>query len=79
MSVDYAGRMEPCSIGIGSMSAALRAQRMLSAGGIRSNVIKTEGGRREGGCTYGVSVPCLQLRAAKGLLQDQGIRIRENG
>jgi hypothetical protein len=78
MSVDYADRMERCSVGIGSMSAALRAQRMLSAGSIQSTIIKTEGGRREGGCTYGLSVPCLQLRAAKGLLQEHGVRIREN-
>ncbi len=77
MSVLSAEKTGSCIIRIGSVNAALRAQRALSADGIPAAVVKSESGREDGGCVYGVSVICLHWQAATAALRAHGIRIRE--
>lgn len=62
-----------CRIVLGSMNAALRAQRLLSGAGLRSTVVKTQGSQR-GDCLYGLSVACPEHEAALRVLRERGIR-----
>ncbi|MBQ7336870.1 MAG: hypothetical protein IJW40_00270 [Clostridia bacterium] len=68
----YAGA---CNLSVGSMNAALRAQKVLQKAGLASTVIKNESGTHNGGCVYGLSVACVQLETAKRLLESSGIRL----
>lgn len=66
-----------CVAAIGSNTSAIRAQRILAAAGITSSVKKTDRGRKAGGCTYGVSYPCLYGTSVELILKDAGIRVTE--
>ena len=65
-----------CHLVLGSMTAALRAQRILQREGIPGTVVKMTGEQRNGGCSYGLSVPCAQFESAKHTLRGQGISPR---
>ena len=76
MSMQYSDAIGICHIGIGSVNAAMRAVRLLQQQGIRASLIKNEGGKREGGCLYGLALPCLQWESAKHILTEHHISIR---
>ena len=64
-----------CRLTLGSMSAALRAQRALQRVGISGSVIKSASNQRNSGCVYGIAVPCARYESAKQTLRDQGITV----
>ena len=70
---------EDCRMSIGSMTAALRAQRMVRASAIRCEVIKTEEGSARRGCMYGILFPCYHEQNVRRILSDAGIRGRRGG
>ena len=45
---------------IGSMTAAIKAQRTLAASGIASEVISLSPGETRRGCAYGIEFACSQ-------------------
>ena len=55
-----------CHLSLGSMSVAMRAQRLLQQHGIFSDVIKVS--RSKAGCTYGLRVICAQYGTAARLI-----------
>ncbi len=73
-------RREPmpmaCQLPVGSGTQAMRAQRVLSAAGVRCEVVKTEKPDRRRGCTYAVAYDCLQEPLVTAALRNAGIRIR---
>lgn len=73
-------RREPvplaCRLTIGSATQAMHAGRVLSAAGIRNEVVKTEDPDRRRGCSYAVAFDCLQERFVTEALRNAGIRIR---
>ena len=64
-----------CHLSLGSMNAALRAQRVLQQAGISAAVIKTTNHKRHSGCLYGVALPCNQYEAAVRTLGEYGISV----
>ncbi len=66
-----------CHIAIGSVNAAMRAQRALQRDGISASLIKNEGGKRDGGCLYGLALPCLLHERAKRILEENHISIHK--
>lgn len=67
-------RESECVALIGSMTQALRAQRLLASAAIRSDVIKADGVRGRRGCAYALSYPCYQNNNVIQLLRAEGIR-----
>lgn len=75
MSMQNTDHIGVCHIGIGSVNAAMRAQRLLQREGFSCSLIKNESNKRDGGCLYGVALPCLQWERAKRLLAEHNISI----
>lgn len=65
-----------CSAVIGSVTQAMRAQRLLVGGRVMARVIKADPRETGKGCAYAVSYPCAQAEEARELLRRGGIRIR---
>lgn len=64
---------------VGSMTAAIGAQRALARAAIRSEIVKMEEstlGRGSRGCSYGVSFPAAQQSNAQATLSSANIRAR---
>lgn len=59
---------------LGSMTAAMTAQRALASAAIRSEVIKQDGGGR--GCSYGVTFPSVQRGNVSAILSAAHINVR---
>ena len=74
-------RREPmpmrCQVTIGSNTQAIKAQRVLSAAAIRTEVVKTENPNSRRGCSYALAYDCLQENNLYAVLQHAGIRIRK--
>ncbi len=65
-----------CVCVIGSMTQAMRAQSVLAAAAIRTEVVRAESSRTGRGCAYALSYPCIWENDAKRILRDAGIRVR---
>ncbi len=66
-----------CTIRIGSVNAAMRAQKLLQQDGYMASMIKNPTNTANGGCQYGLAVPCIQRDAALRALGQHGIRAKE--
>ena len=62
---------------IGSMTQAMRAQRLLAAALIPTEVVKADTGSGGRGCTYALSFSCTQKENVRRILSGKGIRIKE--
>ena len=65
-----------CIAVIGSMTQAMRAQKILANAAIRADVIKADSSLTKRGCAYAVSYSCLQDDNVKSVLKNAGIRVR---
>ena len=59
-----------CHLSLGSMSIAMRAQRLLQQHGISSDVIKASPSDQRNGCIYGLRVICAQYGTATRLISE---------
>ena len=62
---------------IGSVTAAMKAQAVLSAAAIPSTVVKWEGSSRLHGCVYGVRFSPAQENNVKTVLASARIAVKE--
>ncbi len=62
---------------IGSVTQAMRAQKILANAAIRVEVVKTDNGRGRGGCVYALSYAPTQEKNVRTILQNAGVRVRE--
>lgn len=65
-----------CTVAIGSLTQAMRAQRILGAAAIRSEVVKADSASERRGCAYALSYSCVQDANVRNVLQNAGFRIR---
>ena len=65
-----------CLAVIGSMTQAIRAQRVLAAAAIRAEVVKADEGDSRRGCAYALSYPCAQGANVRAVLKRGGVRVR---
>ena len=63
-----------CRCPLGSMTQALRAQKLLANAAIRTSIVKNREGEGRRGCSYALSYPCSQERNVYTLLEKAGIR-----
>ena len=61
-----------CSAELGSVTEAMKAERVLAAAAIPSEIIKIEGGRRRG-CIFGIGFSCVQANNVRAVLSSSRI------
>ena len=57
-----------CSAEIGSVTEAMKAQKVLAAAAIPSEIIKKEGSSRRRGCVFGIGFSCAQQNNVRAVL-----------
>ena len=57
-----------CSAEIGSVTEAMKAQAVLAAAAIPSEIIKKEGSSRRRGCVFGIGFSCAQQNNVRAVL-----------
>ena len=70
------GQLIGCRADVGSLTAALKAQKVLSRAAIPTTVVKTEPSAKSRGCSYGLSFSCSQLGNLQSVLEREGIRVK---
>ena len=66
-----------CVTVVGSMTQALRAQKVLANAAVRADVVKADSAYTRRGCAYALSYPCSQENNLRTILASAGIRIRD--
>ncbi len=64
-----------CSVALGSLSQAMRAQSILSAAAIPTELVKTQKSSSRRGCTYSLSFSCAQKNNVKTVLGSAKIQV----
>ena len=67
--------MGACQAGVGGLTQAMQAQKVLSDIGISCQVIKTEPSEKRG-CAYAIQYPCAQEEHVRDALRRANIRMR---
>lgn len=67
---------QECVAVIGSMTQAMRAQKVLASAAVRAKVIKADSFDARQGCAYAVSYACVQKEAVRQILQNAGVQVR---
>ena len=65
-----------CVAMIGSMTQALRAQRVLANAALRAEIVKADSALTRRGCAYALSYSCNQDGNVRTILENAGIRVR---
>ena len=66
-----------CLAVMGSMTQAMRAQKVLAGAAVRAEVIKADSAHTRRGCAYALSYPCSQENNVRTILSGAGIRVRD--
>ncbi len=66
-----------CSADLGSVTYAMKAQRVLGDAAIPSSVIKLESSSRNRGCTYGIRFSCQQKNNVRTVLEAARISVKQ--
>jgi hypothetical protein len=66
-----------CTLEIGSVTQAMKAQELLSRYAIPSKIIKTDSSSRRG-CVYALSYACSQSNNVNTILSNAGLAPRSN-
>ena len=64
-----------CRLSAGSMTAAMKSQRVLARNAIRVNVVKISSSQQDKGCVYGIEFPCMLSGNIRAALDVAGIRL----
>ena len=67
--------MKICTAALGSLTNAMKAQRVLSEAEIESNIVKLEASMTRKGCAYGVEFPCDLIKTVRSLMNAKGISV----
>lgn len=70
------GLQNKCVVSLGSVTVATRAQRVLAAAALYSEIVKLADDALGKGCTYGLEFACSAEGNVKTVLENAGIRIR---
>ncbi len=65
-----------CIAEIGSMTQAMKAQRVLAEAAIPTTVIKSSSSKNGRGCVYGVSFLCAHTENVQNVLTRAGVKVR---
>ena len=57
-----------CSAALGSVTEAMKAEKVLAAAAIPCEIIKSEGSSRRRGCVFGIGFSCAQQNNVRAVL-----------
>lgn len=63
-----------CAASIGSVTHAMKAQKLLTDQAIQCSVSKVTD---KSGCVYGIKFPCVHKNNVQSILSNGGIRVKE--
>ena len=66
-----------CLAVMGSMTQAMRAQKVLAGAAVRADIVKADSAHTNRGCAYALSYPCSQENNVRTILSSYGIRVRD--
>lgn len=66
-----------CLAVMGSMTQAMRAQKVLAGAAVHAEVVKADSAHTRRGCAYALSYPCSQENNVRTILSGAGIRVRD--
>lgn len=66
-----------CLAVMGSMTQAMRAQKVLLGAAVRAEIVKADSAHTRRGCAYALSYPCSQENNVRTVLSSAGIRVRD--
>ena len=69
-------RTKDCIAVIGSMTQAMRAQKILANAAIRAEIVKADASLTKRGCAYALEYACSQAQNVKMILTNAGVRVR---
>ncbi len=69
--------MASCCAVIGSITYALKGQRLLSSYDVESKIIKVRSGSASGGCAYGLEFDCINMNTVTALLRREGLQYKD--
>lgn len=67
--------MGACTAGVGGLTQAMQAQRVLSDAGILTQIKKSDATEKRG-CAYVLEYPCAQENHVRDILRKANIRLR---
>ena len=57
-----------CTASVGSLTHAMKGQKLLGTLGIASRIVKLDAKKTRKGCSYGIEFPCSEMRRARSAL-----------
>lgn len=66
-----------CTASIGSLTHAMKGQKLLSGIGIVGKIVKLESEKTRRGCAYGIEFPCAELRRVRATLATSHLPVSE--
>jgi len=66
-----------CLAVMGSMTQAMRAQKVLSSAAVHAEIVKADSAHTRRGCAFALSYPCLQENNVRTILGSAGIHVRD--
>jgi hypothetical protein len=69
--------MSSCCAVIGSVTYALKGQRLLDAYNVYCKVTKVRSAGTSGGCAYGLEYECMNTDTVTALLRRGGVQIKD--
>ena len=71
------GREGECTAVLGSMTAALQAQRVLAQAAVFTSVTKISSSQSTKGCAYGITYPCAQKENVRTILSRAQVTVKK--
>ncbi|MBQ9780789.1 MAG: DUF3343 domain-containing protein [Clostridia bacterium] len=71
------GREGECVAVLGTMTAALQAQKVLAQAAVFTSVTKISSSKSAKGCAYGISYPCAQKENVRTILSRAQITVKK--
>ncbi len=71
------GQSYQCSAAVGSVTSAMKAQKILAEAAIPTTVIKSDSSSSRHGCIYGISFSCVQENNVRTVLGKARIPVKQ--
>lgn len=66
-----------CTASVGSLTHAMKGQKLLSDAGILTKIVKLDAKKTRRGCAYGIEFSCAELKNARSVLGASHLPVSE--
>ena len=64
-----------CTASVGSLTHAMKGQRLLEGVGIAARIVKLDAGKTRKGCSYGIEFSCSETKRVRSVFGDAHLPI----